>query len=76
MLGCVLSCFISAANVADCKAAPAVLVPVLEQYQRIEKVLADQSYRGEPLAEQLQIADECVLEVTQHQGKGFVPEPF
>lgn len=30
VLGLVLSCFVSAANVADIKAAPVVLVPALE----------------------------------------------
>ena len=40
VLGLMLGCFVSAANVADGKAAPAVLVPVLELYGQIEKVLA------------------------------------
>ncbi len=47
VLGLVLGCYVSAANVADVKAAPAVLVWVLEMYQRIAKILADQGYRGE-----------------------------
>jgi transposase len=46
VLGLVLGCYVSAANTADVKAAPAVLVWVLEMYQRIAKVLADQGYRG------------------------------
>lgn len=46
MLGLVLGCYVSAANVADVKAAPAVLVWVLEMYERIAKVLADKGYRG------------------------------
>lgn len=45
-LGLVLGCYVSAANLSDVKAAPAVLVWVLEKYQRIAKVLADQGYRG------------------------------
>ena len=40
VLGLMLGCFVSAANVADGKASPAVLVPVLELYKRLEKVLA------------------------------------
>ena len=79
-MGLILGCYVSAANVADGKAAPAVLVPVLEMYQRIEKVLADQGYRGEQLAKQIQTAYECVLEVVQPQDKekqaGFVVEPL
>lgn len=39
VLGLMLGCFVSAANVADGKAAPAVLVPVLQLYGRLEKVL-------------------------------------
>ena len=35
VLGLVLGCYVSAANVADVKAAPGVLVWVLEMYQRI-----------------------------------------
>lgn len=46
VLGLVLGCYVSAANTADVKAAPAVLVWVIEMYQRIAKVLADQGYRG------------------------------
>lgn len=71
----VLSCFVSAANVADVKAAPVVLVWVLEMYGHMEKVLADQSYRGE-LGEQIRTANECVLEITQRLGEGFIPEPM
>lgn len=46
VLGLVLGCYVTAANTADVKAAPAVLVWVLEMYQQIAKVLADQGYRG------------------------------
>ncbi len=46
VLGLVMSGFVSAANVADVKAAPAVLVPALENNPRLVKILADQSYRG------------------------------
>lgn len=47
VLGLVLGCYITSANTADVKAAPAVLVWVLKQFERIVKVLADQGYRGE-----------------------------
>ena len=47
MLGLVLGCYVTAANVADVKAAPGVLVWVLQMYQGIVKVLADQGYRGD-----------------------------
>lgn len=47
VLGLVLGCYVSSANTADVKAAPAVLVWVLEQFGRIVKVLADQGYRGD-----------------------------
>ena len=46
VLGLVLGCYVSAANVTDGKVAPAVLVWVLEMYERIAKVLADKGYRG------------------------------
>ncbi len=46
VLGLVLGCYVSAANVSDVKAAPGVLVWVLQMYQRIVKVLADKGYRG------------------------------
>ena len=45
-LGMVLGCYVSSANTADVKAAPAVLVWVLEQFGRIVNVLA-QGYRGD-----------------------------
>lgn len=47
VLGLVLGCYVTSANTADVKAAPAVLLWVLEMFQRIVKVLADQGYRGD-----------------------------
>jgi transposase len=47
VLGLVLGCYVTPANTADVKAAPAVLVWVLELFKRIIKVLADQGYRGD-----------------------------
>jgi len=46
VLGLVLGCYVTAANVADVKAAPGVLVWVLQMYQRIVKVLADKDIWG------------------------------
>jgi len=46
VLGLVLGCYVTSANTADVKAAPAVLVWVLGQFERIVKVLADQGYCG------------------------------
>lgn len=75
MLGLGLSCFVSAANVADVKAAPVVLMPSLEANPRIDKALADKSYRGS-LGEQLKLIYNCTLELGQRLGKDFVPEPW
>lgn len=47
VLGLVLGCAVTSANPADVKAAPAVLVWVLERFKRIVKVLADQGDRGD-----------------------------
>jgi len=52
VLGCVWSCWVSAANVADVKAVPVLLVPVLDTNPRLLKFLADQAYRG-PIAQLL-----------------------
>lgn len=65
----------SAANVADVKAAPVVLVNALENNPRLVKVLADQSYRGK-VAQQLEQAFDCTLELTEKLGQGFVVEPW
>ena len=75
MLGLVLSCFVSAANVADVKAAPIVLVPALEDNRRLVKILADQSYRG-AITVLLQQAFDCTLELTEKLGQGFIVEPW
>lgn len=75
VLGLVLACCVSAANVADVKAAPAVVVPALERCPRLKKVLADQGYRG-AIAARLQSAYNCKLELTQKLGLGFVVEPW
>jgi transposase len=66
---------VSAANIADVKAAPAILVPALENNARIVLVLADQSYRG-AIAMSLQQAYDCVLELTEKLGQGFVVESW
>lgn len=76
MLGLTLECYVTAANVADIKAAPAIWVWLLEQYQRIAKVLADQSYRSEPVAKRLQSFYNCILEISPRLGTGFVVEPW
>ena len=76
VMGWVIGCFVGPANQADVKAAPAALVPALEAYDRLEKVLADQSYQSEALSQQVKEAYGCVLEVVQREGKGFVPEAF
>jgi hypothetical protein len=46
VLGLVLKCHVSAANCADVKMAPWVLFWVMEQYERLAKILADKSYQG------------------------------
>jgi hypothetical protein len=52
------------------KAAPAVLVWVLDVYDRIAKVLVDLGYRGDfgRLVEQVY---ECPVEVVERQTEGF-----
>lgn len=71
----VLNCFVSAANMADIKAAVAVLEPVLEAYVRLDKVLADQAYKG-ALGEIIEQVHHCILEVTTKLGERFVPAPY
>jgi transposase len=75
VLGLVLGCCVTAANVSDVKAAPAVWVWVLEVYPRIIKILADQSYRSQRLSGQLQTAYGCELEISERLGSDFVLEP-
>lgn len=81
VLGLVLGCYVSAANTADVKAAPAVLVWVLELYERIAKVLADKGYQG-ALAALIEAAfsseeRRVELEISQRPdgSKGFQLEP-
>jgi transposase len=79
VLGLVLGCYVTAANTADVKAAPAVLLWVLDLYERIAKVLADKGYQGE-LASLIQRAfgeRQVELEISQRpeESKGFQVEP-
>lgn len=76
MLGLALDCCVTAANVADIKAAPASWVWRLEQHERIAKILADQSYRSDPTAQRLQTAYACTLEISPRLGSAFVVEPW
>lgn len=70
-----LNCVVSAANVADVRAASAVLEPVLETFVRTETVLADQGYKGS-LGNILEKAHQCVLELTEKLGDGFIVAPW
>jgi transposase len=79
VLGLVLGCYVTAANTADVKAAPAVLLWVLDLYERIVKVLADKGYRGR-LATLIQRAfgeRQVELEISQRpeESQGFQVEP-
>lgn len=56
-------------------AAVAALEPVLDSYARIEKVLADQAYKGK-LGKKIEAAHHCTLEITQKLGEGFVVAPW
>lgn len=75
VLGLVLGCFVSAANVADIKAAPVVWVWALERFERIDKILGDKGYRSQAKAKQLEQSYGCELEMTLRQEQWFVVEP-
>lgn len=74
VLGLVLVCYVTAANVSDVKAAPAILVWVLEMYERIAKILVDQGYRGD-LGELIEQVYGVPVEVVERQGEGFQVQP-
>lgn len=81
VLGLVVGCYVTAANIADVKAAPGVLVWVVEMYGRIVKILADKGYRGD-LGALLthffaQTGRQVELEISQRpdNAKGFQLEP-
>jgi putative transposase len=75
-LGLVLNCHVSAANCADVKIAPKILFPVLDQYARIAKILADKSYRGD-LGRDIEIVYGVVMEISERVSSGtFEVEPL
>ena len=74
VLGLVLKCHVGAANQADVKAAPWVLFAMVETYERLAKILADQGYRGE-LECDIKAVYGVEFEVVEHQGKGFTVQP-
>jgi putative transposase len=75
VLGLVWSCWVSAANKAEVKAVPTLLVPLLETMTRWQKILADQAYRGE-IATTLEQLYGCTLDLTEKLGQGFTVEPW
>lgn len=76
VLGLVLKCQVSAANCADVKIAPWVLFWVIEQYGRVEKILADKGYRGD-LVEDLPAVYGVTLEISNRVSDGtFAVEPL
>lgn len=70
-----LDVFVGAANDADVKAAPVLLVPILDAYERIKKILADQAYQGW-LVDAIKSAYGRTLEITKKLGDGFVVSPW
>ncbi len=70
VLGLVLKCYVSAANRADVKVAPWVLMGVLDHSTRLKKILADKSYRGD-LGDDLVAVYGVPIEISQQEGKGF-----
>lgn len=70
MLGLVLKCHVSAANRGDVKVAPWVLRWVLDHHARLQKILADKSYRGD-LGNDLEAVYGVPIEISQQEGKGF-----
>lgn len=81
VLGLVLGCYVTSANMADVKAAPAVLVWVLEMFKRLIKVLADQGYQGalgaliRTFFAQQQRQVEVEISQRPTEAKGFQVEP-
>jgi transposase len=74
VLGLVLKCHVGKANQADVKAAPWVLFAVLETYERLAKILADQGYQGD-LEEDIKAVYGVEFEVVDHEGKEFIVQP-
>lgn len=70
-----VGCFVSAANVADIKAAPAIWIWALERFRRIAKILGDKGYRSKADAERLKQAYGCELEISLRHEQGFEVEP-
>ncbi|MBD2019131.1 transposase [Leptolyngbya sp. FACHB-36] len=70
VLGLVLKCYVGAANQADVKAAPCVLLSYLEMHERMAKILADQGYQGN-LEEDLEAVYGVEFEVVTHKRRGF-----
>lgn len=81
MLGLVLGCYVTSANTADIKAAPGVLVWVIDLLKRIAKVLSDQGYQGalgaliQTFFAQQQRQVEFEISNRSSQAKGFQLEP-
>jgi putative transposase len=75
VLGLVLKCHVGAANTADVKLAPWVLFWVIEQNERLAKILADQGYEGD-LESDLEAVYGVPLEVVKKEGKGFQVQPL
>lgn len=76
VLGLVLKCHVSAANCADVKIAPWVLFWVMEQYERLAKILADKSYQGD-LVKDIPAVYGVTLEISNRVSNGqFEVEPL
>ncbi len=75
VLGLVLGCFVTAANVADIKAAPVVWVWALERFSQISKILGDKGYRSKAATDELERSYGCELEISLRHEQGWEVEP-
>jgi putative transposase len=73
-LGLVYGVWVGAANVADVSATCVVLVPVLENFPRVKKIMADQGYRGQRPQQMSQYYG-VEFELTTKLAQGFQVEP-
>jgi putative transposase len=64
---------VHAANVHDSMGAAGVLMPLQDSQPRLEKILADQGYRGK-LVEAVKNVLGWQIEIREKQDKGFVVE--
>ncbi len=70
-MGFILMVLVTPANISDRKGLKEIMREIAGEYERLEKILADQGYSGEGMRKLIEEVYGVVMEIRSKSGKGF-----